>query len=102
MASDPPFSRLDLISCRNVLVYMDVPLQQRVPPAFHYALNPDGFLLLGGSENIGSSDIFEPVDARQRIFAKRPAPGGVLLDFGRYTPAGGEARRGDRPGRVLW
>ncbi len=59
MASDPPFSRLDLVSCRNVLIYMDTALQKRVLPILHYALNPDGFLFLGSSENVGH--VWRPV-----------------------------------------
>ena len=72
MATDPPFSRIDLVSCRNVLIYMDAALQKRVLPLLHYALNPDGFLFLGSSENIGAfTDLFEVVDAKHRIFAKQ-------------------------------
>src|SRR6185436_4657282 len=52
MTSDPPFSRLDLISCRNVLIYLNLTLQRRVLPVFHYALNPGGFLVLGTSESL--------------------------------------------------
>ena len=84
LASDPPFCRLDLISCRNVLIYMDAALQKRVLPLLHYALNPDGFLFLGTSENVGTfSDLFAAVDARHRIFTRntRPASGG-RCDFG--------------------
>jgi two-component system CheB/CheR fusion protein len=95
MASDAPFSRLDLVSCRNVLIYMDAGLQRRVLPILHYALNPDGFLFLGSSENIGTFvDLFSVVDSKHRIFAKRPAPLGVPLDF---TPGAGE--RQVMPGR---
>ena len=66
MASDPPFSRLDLISCRNVLIYMDAALQRRVIPLLHYALNPNGFLFLGSSENIGGfRRAVRDVDSRQ-------------------------------------
>lgn len=82
MTADPPFSRLDLVSCRNVLIYMDAGLQRRVLPTLHYALNPDGFLFLGSSENIGTySDLFQVVDAKHRIFAKKPAAAGVVLDY---------------------
>ncbi len=96
MASDPPFSRLDLVSCRNVLIYMDVGLQKRVLPILHYALNAEGFLFLGSSENIGTYvDLFSVVDAKHRIFAKRPAVLGVPLDFTPGLP--GEAR--SMPGR---
>ena len=69
---DPPFSRLDLVSCRNVLIYFGSSLQKKVLPLFHYALNPGGFLLLGASESIGSfDDLFTVVNKRNRIFCKK-------------------------------
>ncbi|MEJ2637826.1 MAG: PAS domain-containing protein [Calditrichia bacterium] len=72
LLKDPPFSNLDLISCRNVLIYLDISLQDRVMKLFHYGLNPGGFLLLGASENIKkSSDTFKPYDGRQRIYIKK-------------------------------
>lgn len=71
VAADPPFSKVDLISCRNLLIYLSGPLQQRIIPTFHYALNVPGFLLLGASESIGRfTDLFSPADSRSRIFAK--------------------------------
>ncbi len=73
LLSDPPFSRLDLISCRNLLIYIETGSQQRILPAFHYALKPDGFLFLGASESItASADLFEPLDKRMRLFRRRP------------------------------
>jgi two-component system CheB/CheR fusion protein len=73
---DPPFSRLDLVSCRNLLIYLDPALQKRVIPLFHYALNPGGFLLLGASETIGPfSELFSPVDKRLKIYSKTILPG---------------------------
>lgn len=69
---EPPFSRLDLISCRNVLIYMNSTLQQKLLPLFQYALHPGGVLFLGESESIGTfADLFEPVDARHRIFRRK-------------------------------
>ncbi|MBV9275962.1 MAG: PAS domain-containing protein [Verrucomicrobia bacterium] len=69
---DPPFSRLDVISCRNVLIYFEPVAQKKLIPFFHYALKPGGFLLLGGAESVGSfSDLFEPVDQKTKLFAKR-------------------------------
>ena len=57
---DPPFSRVDLVTCRNVLIYMSPPLQERLLPVFHFALNPGGFLVLGMAETVGSfGDLFE-------------------------------------------
>ena len=69
---DPPFSRLDLILCRNVLIYMGADLQKKVMTVFHYALKPTGFLMLGHSETVGSySDLFAVADKRNRLFQKR-------------------------------
>ncbi|PZW48429.1 two-component system CheB/CheR fusion protein [Humitalea rosea] len=69
---DPPFSRIDLISCRNLLIYFGLDVQSRVVPIFHYALNPDGFLFLGSSENVGQfSHLFAPLVKNFRIFRRR-------------------------------
>jgi two-component system, chemotaxis family, CheB/CheR fusion protein len=71
---DPPFSRLDLVSCRNVLIYLGLPLQQKILSLFHYALHPDGMLLLGTSETIGSAThLFTPLDERWKLYAKKPS-----------------------------
>jgi len=69
---DPPFSRMDLISCRNLLIYLGADLQERVIPAFHFALRPGGYLFLGMSENVSRhGDLFSPVDKKQRVFQRR-------------------------------
>ena len=69
LTSDPPFSRLDLISCRNMLIYLEPVLQKKVMPIFHYALNANGFLMLGSSEGIGNAvDLFGLVDKKNRIY----------------------------------
>jgi two-component system CheB/CheR fusion protein len=66
---DPPFSRLDLVSCRNLLIYLDATAQRRVMGSFHYALRPKGFLLLGPSETVGSaSNFFEVTDQHHRLY----------------------------------
>ena len=71
LTRDPPFAKLDLISCRNVLIYFDAELQRRVIPMLHYCLNPEGFLFLGQSETLtGFRDIFPSVDKEHRIFVK--------------------------------
>ena len=83
VAADPPFSHLDLISCRNVLIYMTTQLQKRILPTFHYALNPGGFLVLGGSETIGShTDLFRTVDAEHRIYAKLSSASQFVPHYG--------------------
>jgi two-component system CheB/CheR fusion protein len=69
VTSDPPFSKLDLVSCRNVLIYFDSILQKRVIPVFHYALNPGGFLWLGRSESPGHSNLFNLVDKTHKIYS---------------------------------
>lgn len=72
IVADPPFSRVDLISCRNVLIYLSPALQKRVIPTFHYALNPNGVLVLGNAESIGSfTDLFEPLHCAHRIYSKK-------------------------------
>ena len=73
LAQDPPFSRLDLISCRNVLIYMGPVLHKKVIGTFHYALKPTGFLMLGRSESMsGFTDLFTVVDREHKIWSKRP------------------------------
>src|SRR5260370_4030290 len=72
--ADPPFSRLDLISCRNLLIYLEPVLQRHVLPILHYALKPTGVLWLGTSETPGSSsDLFTPEDRKHRFYRKKPA-----------------------------
>jgi two-component system CheB/CheR fusion protein len=69
---DPPFSRMDLVSCRNLLIYLNSELQSHVIPIFHYALKPNGFLFLGTSENITQhGDLFTSIDKKNRVFQRR-------------------------------
>jgi two-component system, chemotaxis family, CheB/CheR fusion protein len=82
ITSDPPFSNLDLVSCRNLLIYLEPPLQKRVVPLFHYALRANDYLLLGNAETIGGfGSLFTPVDRNHRIFMKRPGSPRALVDF---------------------
>jgi two-component system CheB/CheR fusion protein len=75
LIADPPFSRMDLISCRNLLIYLEPSAQRRALPEFHYSLKPGGFLVLGTSESIGEfTDLFEPLDRKHKIFTKKPGP----------------------------
>lgn len=68
---DPPFSKLDLISCRNLLIYFTPALQQKVIPLLHYALNPGGILFLGNSEGVGeSSTLFATIDAKAKLYRR--------------------------------
>jgi two-component system CheB/CheR fusion protein len=74
LVQDPPFTRVDLITCRNMLIYFEPALQQKIIPAFHYALKPDGFLVLGSSESVGQfHNLFNTVEKTHRIYSKKPA-----------------------------
>ena len=79
--SDPPFSRMDLISCRNVLIYLSSVLQKRVIPIFHYALREGGFLLVGNSEGLlgAGAEIFDLVDRKSKIYKKKSVPSPVTF-----------------------
>ena len=102
LARDPPFSKLDLIVCRNVLIYLDPVLHQRVMTVFHYALKPGGFLMLGRAESVGTS--FRPVPAgREESAHLRPqiAPArGWHMDLPAVGAAGDKAHARPRAGRA--
>ncbi len=88
--TDPPFSRLDLISCRNVMIYLEPSLQQKLLSTFHRALKPGGFLFLGAAESTGSNgELFEPTDRKHKIYSRRSAPVASL-----------QVLRGERPGHA--
>lgn len=75
LIADPAFSRMDLITCRNLLIYLEPSVQRKAIPTFHYALKPRGYLILGASESIGDfTQLFEPVDKKHKIYSKRPGP----------------------------
>ncbi len=83
VAQDPPFSRLDLVSCRNVLIYMKAASQKWIIPCFHYALNPGGILFLGESESVGEhGGLFERIDRKNKIYRKKISVARPVLDFG--------------------
>jgi two-component system, chemotaxis family, CheB/CheR fusion protein len=94
--SDPPFSRMDLVSCRNVMIYLSQALQKKVIPIFHYALNPTGFLMLGSTEGLlgAGSELFEMTDKKQKIFRKRlvsaPVAFGFSIDKPAHQPSGAQ------------
>ena len=98
---DPPFSHLDLVSCRNVLIYLEPELQRRVFPVFHYALEPHGLLVLGSAESVGSQqEYFEPLAKRQGIYRRRAAaarPLDVDLAMPPTLAIRGTGRRGSPP-----
>ena len=90
---DPPFTRLDLICCRNLLIYLDGDLQKRLVPLFHYVLNPGGLLLLGSSETIGRhGDLFSLVDKKWKLFRRKDT--GISQQTWEFDSAG--RRRGRR------
>ncbi|TKB96058.1 chemotaxis protein CheB [Pedobacter cryophilus] len=75
LIKDPPFSKLDMISCRNLLIYINSDLQKKIIPVFHYSLNTDGILLLGTSESIGEyGDLFDVFDKNVKIFKRKDIP----------------------------
>jgi len=85
VCSDPPFSRVDLLSCRNLLIYLGPAMQKKVMHTFHYALKPGGFLLLGSSETVGAdSPLFAPVDKKQKVYTKKAST--VRPPFDRTMP----------------
>jgi two-component system CheB/CheR fusion protein len=95
--NDPPFSRMDLVSCRNVMIYLSQALQKRVIPIFHYALNPTGFLMIGSTEGLlgAGAELFEMADKKQKIYRKKlvstPATFGFSMGHAETEIAGGDA-----------
>jgi len=95
VAKDPPFSNMDLVSCRNLLIYLGPVLQKRVVPALHYALRPSGYLMLGGAENLGTfSEYFMPVDKKNKIYQKKKSAARLVTNFGGLEDS---TRRADDP-----
>ena len=84
LIQDPPFSKLDLISCRNVLIYLEPVLQKRVLQIFHFALKPAGFLMVGASESLGQSpEFFSLVNQKYKIYRRKAHFGQIPLALGR-------------------
>ena len=84
---DPPFSRLDLISCRNLLIYLKPGLQAQIIPLFHYALRPSGYLFLGSSENVSRhNQLFTSLDRKNRIFRRRDLVARPPLPLQQFMP----------------
>jgi two-component system CheB/CheR fusion protein len=98
LTKDPPFSKLDVISCRNVMIYLGSVLQRKVMSIFHYALRPNGYLLLGNSESVGSfADLFDVVDRRHKIYQKRQGPSRVAFQLEPAHTRGKQERRPEEP-----
>jgi two-component system CheB/CheR fusion protein len=100
LATDPPFSQMNLVACRNLLIYIQPVLQKKIIPVLHYALKPSGFLLMGSSESASSyPDLFSAVDKKQKIYSKKTTAYRLPYDFGQtYHPAD---RGPDLPNRTL-
>jgi len=102
VSADPPFSNLDLISCRNLLIYLEPPLQKAILPLFHYALKPGGFLLLGASETIRNFEgLFAPQDKQHRLFLKKPAAASRPIALQRHLPRRGAPAAAHPPAALL-
>jgi len=103
LISDPPFSKLDLISCRNVLIYLGPELQKKIIALFHFVLNPEGHLFLGSSESVGAfADLFRPLDSKWKIYRRKDLGLGQRLDYPPQFALEGQLaapRLGRRPGQ---
>jgi two-component system CheB/CheR fusion protein len=115
VTKDPPFSKLDLVSCRNLLIYLNADVQRRLIPLFHYALAPGGALFLGTSETLGeAARLFAPVDRKWKLYFRLPSDTGPLRPaLPAFVPAQAESHRhhgaaatghghadGDEPGNL--
>ena len=88
LTGDPPFSHLDLVSCRNLLIYLGPVLQKRVIPMLHYALDPGRYLVLGAAETVGShSALFDVVDKKYRIYRARPRSRHLASELATFKPS---------------
>ncbi len=103
VTSNPPFLKLDLISCRNLFIYFDQELQKRLFPILHYALNPNGILFLGKIESIGSfTDLYATVDAKNRVFVRAQNSKSSNLKFSSIsTPLKSTVNNGTQNARPL-
>jgi chemotaxis methyl-accepting protein methylase/signal transduction histidine kinase len=94
LLSDPPFARLDLIACRNLLIYLDADVQRKLVPLLHYALASQGYLFLGSSESIAAhSELFRTVDKQHRIFQRKDMLVRPQVDFPLAEPGRRQLRR---------
>jgi two-component system CheB/CheR fusion protein len=104
VTKDPPFSKIDQILCRNLLIYLGPALQMNVIRLFHYALRQNGTLVLGQSESItGAEDLFVPEDRKFKIYSRRQSPAAAATDFGIYAEPSNRPpveRRPAQPDRV--
>jgi two-component system, chemotaxis family, CheB/CheR fusion protein len=104
LTRDPPFSQLDLVCCRNVLIYLGHVLHDRVLHTLHYSLKPGGVLVLGNSETVGSfTELFEVLDKKHKIYSRTSALSRLSFDYSTGAPARAQAQSNDdrKPGRSL-
>lgn len=99
LATDPPFSQMNLVACRNLLIYVQPILQKRIVPILHYALKPSGFLVLGSSESVSAfPELFSTVDKKHKIYAKKATASRLHYNFVQsYYPA---ESGGDTSGKI--
>jgi two-component system, chemotaxis family, CheB/CheR fusion protein len=89
LVMDPPFTKVDILVCRNLLIYLSPEVQKTLIPLFHYCLNPGGILFLGSAETIGSfGGMFSPLDGKTRIFRRVDQPSALVPSELRFTPFG--------------
>ncbi|MCB1170300.1 MAG: PAS domain S-box protein, partial [Leptospiraceae bacterium] len=94
VTTNPPFLKLDLISCRNLLIYFSQDLQQHVMPVFHYSLKPDGYLFLGKSETVGSfTDLYKTVDQKHKLYQRKRVASPYVMHLPSFRPQYGSAPR---------
>ena len=104
---DPPFTKLDILSCRNLLIYLSAEVQKKLIPLFQYSLAPGGILFLGSAETIGgATDLFVPLSGKSRLFQRtesivRPEPIEFPSSFSAVPPSGSEARLPAKPSLSL-
>ncbi|HEY3803532.1 MAG TPA: chemotaxis protein CheB [Kofleriaceae bacterium] len=100
IGTDPPFTKLDILSCRNLLIYLSSELQRKLMPLFHYALNPGGILMLGSSETVGpTTGMFAALDTKSRLYRKLDATSGVAVTFPSSVSAIAAHHDDGEPGR---
>ena len=98
VVKDPPFSKLDLISCRNLLIYMGTELHQKLIPLFHYSLNPGGFLFLGTSESVGENvELFATLNRTQKLFQRKDDGSNRRPALARFLPRAAGNTAAGRP-----
>ena len=89
LANDPPFSQMNVVACRNLLIYIQPVLQKKIIPILHYALKPSGFLVLGSSESVSAfPELFSTVDKKHKIYGKKAITSRLHYDFAQsYYPS---------------